>query len=177
MYLPPLKPKSCGGRNSYTVWDNLIIFKRYIIISGRVGVLHAIRTILALVFLVISPEQMSKPNSCVLDNFLMVWNVLIIFGRDIDKDQKRCCVQEGQLWLPHYVLVPWNQNLVQVITPLLFEIFWSYLVGTCIRSSKSVTCKKDNCFVLLNPWSIGSGDIVISMASVSPSIDASLCGP
>ena len=37
-------------------------------------------------FLVISPEQISKPNSCALYNFFMVWNSLIIFGRGNDKD-------------------------------------------------------------------------------------------
>ena len=35
--------------------------------------------------LVISPEQISKPNSCACHYFLMVWNILIIFGRDLDK--------------------------------------------------------------------------------------------
>ena len=28
MYLSPLKPKSCAGRNSHSVLDNLIIFDR-----------------------------------------------------------------------------------------------------------------------------------------------------
>ena len=48
---------------------------------------HIGKTTLALLFsLDISPERMYKPNSCVL-NFLMVCNVLIIFGRGRDKDQ------------------------------------------------------------------------------------------
>ena len=40
-----------------------------------------------LFFLVLSPEQISKPNFCALHNFLMIWKILIIFGRGIDKDQ------------------------------------------------------------------------------------------
>ena len=34
----------------------------------------------------LSPEQISKPISCALHNFLMVRNILIILGRGIDKD-------------------------------------------------------------------------------------------
>ena len=36
-------------------------------------------------FLVISPERISLPDSWALYNFLMVWNILIIFGRSKDK--------------------------------------------------------------------------------------------
>ena len=60
--------------------------------------LHARTTLSLLFFLVNSPEQISKPNFYALHNFLIVWNILIIFGRDIDKDQKRCHMQERQLF-------------------------------------------------------------------------------
>ena len=46
MYLSPLKPKSCAGHNSHTVFDN--IWKGHV--SGQVRVLHARRTTLALYF-------------------------------------------------------------------------------------------------------------------------------
>ena len=102
-----------------------------------------------LFFLVISPEKISKPNSYALHNFLMAWNILIILGRDIDKDQKRCRMQERQFLLSSLsTYLPWNWNLMQAITPILFEIIWWYLEWTYIRSSKSVTCKKDNSFML-----------------------------
>ena len=39
-----------------------------------------------LAFLGISPRRISKSNYCQLHNFLMVWNILIIFSRDIGKD-------------------------------------------------------------------------------------------
>ena len=49
---------------------------------------HVRRTTFALfVFLLITPERISKPNSCAFHNFLMVDDVLIIFGIYIDKDQ------------------------------------------------------------------------------------------
>ena len=52
----------------------------------------------ALLFcLVVSPKRISKPDSYALYNFLMVWTILIIFGRDRDKDNKRCRVQEREL--------------------------------------------------------------------------------
>ena len=64
-------------------------------------------------FLDISPEQISKSNLYTLHHFLMVWNILIIFGRDIDKDQKRC-VQDRQFSLSSLgTYLPWNRNLVQ----------------------------------------------------------------
>ena len=34
---------------------------------------------------VTSHEPISKPNSCARHNFLMVWNILIIICRDLDK--------------------------------------------------------------------------------------------
>ena len=49
---------------------------------------HSRRTTLALFFfVVIPPERISEQNSCTLHNFLMVGNILIIFGRGFDKDQ------------------------------------------------------------------------------------------
>ena len=39
------------------------------------------------IFLVISPERIPKQNSCALHDFLMVWNILIIFGKYIDEDK------------------------------------------------------------------------------------------
>ena len=67
-----MKPKSYAGYNSHTVWDTMIIFDRGHI-AGQVGVLHARRTTPALLFfLVIYPEQISKPNSYALNNFSMV---------------------------------------------------------------------------------------------------------
>ena len=46
--------------------------------AGQVGVSHAGRTTLAVFFFqVISPERISKSNSCELHNFLMVINILI----------------------------------------------------------------------------------------------------
>ena len=54
--------------------------------------------------------------------------------------------------------LPWSQNLVQAMTPILLEIIWHYLVGAYIRSSRSVAYKKDNsCFVIFSsylPWTI-----------------------
>ena len=48
------------------------------------------------IYLVISPEQIFKPNTCAIHNFFMVCNILTIFNRDKDKDHKRCHVQERQ---------------------------------------------------------------------------------
>ena len=45
------------------------------------------------------PDQISKPNFCALHNFLLVLNILMKFGRGIDKDQKGFHLQERQLSL------------------------------------------------------------------------------
>ena len=39
-------------------------------------------------------DKDQKPNSCAAHNFLIVSDMLITNGRDIDKDHKRCRVQE-----------------------------------------------------------------------------------
>ena len=41
----------------------------------------------------------------------VVWNIFIIFGRGIDKDQKACRVQEYSHFL-HYVLVSPNAEIL-----------------------------------------------------------------
>ena len=75
--------------------------------------------------LVILPEWISQLNSCAIHNFLMVWNILITFGRSIDKDQKGCHVQERPLSLSSlFSYLPWNRNFVQATTPVLFQIIW-----------------------------------------------------
>ena len=99
----PLKQKSYAAHNSQTVWDNLIIY----IVGTYIGTyIRSSRSVACkkdnfcyVRFLVISPEQISKPSSCALHHFLMVWNILIIFDRGIDEDQKGCHMQEKQLSL------------------------------------------------------------------------------
>ena len=50
-----------------------------------------------------------------------------------------------------YSYIPWSRNLLQVITPILFEIIWSYFVG---MKSWHVSCRRDNShFILYLPWS------------------------
>ena len=67
----------------------------------------------SVLFLVVFPKWIAKPNSCALHNFLMVWNILIIFDISINKDQKGCVVQGGQLSLSLLcTYLPWNPNLV-----------------------------------------------------------------
>ena len=44
----------------------------------------------SVLFLVISSEIISKRNSRALRKFLMVWIILIIFGRGIHKVQREC---------------------------------------------------------------------------------------
>ena len=95
----------------------------FALVSSRSGSLSAryssehYRAIMALLFLVISPEQISKPNSCALHNFLLVWNIFI-FGSGMNKDQ--CHMQNRQLWLSLlHTYFSWSQKLVQ---PKL--IFW-----------------------------------------------------
>ena len=71
MYLSPLKPKYCAGHNSHTVRDNLIIVGgTYIWSSMSVACKKDNSSFV--IFLVISPERISKPNSYVLYNFLIV---------------------------------------------------------------------------------------------------------
>ena len=75
--------------------------------------------------LVTSPEKNSKTKFCALHKFLKVWNNFIVFDRSIDKDQKRCRVQERPLLLSSLcTYLPWDQNIVQAITPIVFEIIW-----------------------------------------------------
>ena len=59
------------------------------------------------------------------------------------------CVRGTTLTFCHVLISPGSQNLVQAITPILSEIIRLYFGGTYIRSSKSVTCKKDNSCVVL----------------------------
>ena len=110
--------------------------------------LHCLLTTL----LVISPEQIPKPNSCALYYFLMVCNMLIIFGRGIDKDQKRCCLQESQLLLSPVLIspvvvpgLPFGYPLFQSdMLPVFFSGLLSYLVGMKRRISRCLACKRDN---------------------------------
>ena len=67
MYLSPLRPNLVQAITPilFEIFDNIWLGH----ISGHVGVLHARRTALALFFfLVISPEGISKPNSCACHN-------------------------------------------------------------------------------------------------------------
>ena len=101
-------------------------------------------------FLAISSEWISKRNSCALHNFLMVWNILLIFGRGIDIDLLACRVQETILTILVMYLSSLKPKSLDGITPIQFELICEYLVGTYIRSNRSVTCKKDNsCFIFL----------------------------
>ena len=55
--------------------------------------------------------------------FILQW-LAFIFGRDEKEDQEVCPVQESQLLLSSLcTYLPWNWNLVQAITPILFVIF------------------------------------------------------
>ena len=69
--LRTLKEKSCAGHYSYTVWDNLNILGRDIHQVLKMCHIKKDNSCFVL-FLVISPERISKPNSCALRKFLMV---------------------------------------------------------------------------------------------------------
>ena len=77
IYLSPPKPKSCLGRYSHIFCDNLTIFGRDI---------YQVKWKCRM--------QIEKKNSH-YDLFLVHdIDILIIFARCIDKDQKRCCSQK-----------------------------------------------------------------------------------
>ena len=80
--------------------------------------------------------------------------MLVIFSWN-EEDQYACRVQARQLSLSSLCsYLPWSRNLVQAITPILFELNW-YLVGMKKRTSRHVTCKRDNChficYVVISP--------------------------
>ena len=50
-----------------------------------------------------------------------------------------------------YVLISPETEILCRPSPILLYIIWWYLVGTYIRSSKCVTCKKDTSYFKLSP--------------------------
>ena len=51
---------------------------------------------------------MAKPNSCAFNNFLMVWNILIIFRRGIDKDPRRATCNKDNFCYGCFLVTPFE---------------------------------------------------------------------
>ena len=93
-----------------------------------------------------------KLTLCQLCNSNTLWNILMVFGRNVEQDEITCCVKEWQLcfsYFPHYlpllylrVIMHWFR--VRYISRTPFRIFWWYLVVMKNRTRRHVSYKNDN---------------------------------
>ena len=82
--------------------------------------------------------------SCLLCNSNTLRNVLLIFGRNIEQGEVRCCMQERQLWLSYFWSYLPCLNLISC--PFCnFKTFWIILIllGRNVEQDKMTFCVQE----------------------------------
>ena len=82
----------------------------------------------------------------------ILWNILVVLGRNVEQDQTTCRVQKWQLCLSYFwpylpllyltVIMHWFR--VRSVCQIPFGIFWLYLVEMQNRTRRRVAYKNDN---------------------------------
>ena len=66
--------------------------------------------------------------SCSFCNTNALWNILMLFGRNVEQDKMKCYVQERQLWLSY---------------------LWSYLPFLCLNLILCPFCNSNTFWIIL----------------------------